>query len=84
MCLVQRRRYGAARQVMLYEIGVRRAWRRHGVDRALMEALHQQIRAEGIEEVWVLADKPGAQAFYAACGYQTDELQGVMMSASVS
>ncbi|MFC4637341.1 GNAT family N-acetyltransferase [Deinococcus hohokamensis] len=83
MALVQRRRYGAARQVMLYEIGVRTAWRRRGVGRALMEALHRQMQAEDIEEVWVLADNPGAQAFYAACGYRTDELQGVMMSAAI-
>lgn len=83
MCLVQRRRYGAAKEVMLYEIGVRQAWRRHGVGRALMDALHEKMRQEGIHDVWVPADNPGAQAFYEACGYEVDELQGVMLSREV-
>ena len=30
-------------------------------------------RSEGISEVWVLADNPGAEAFYAARGFAPTE-----------
>ncbi|MFK7600975.1 GNAT family N-acetyltransferase [Deinococcus sp. SM5_A1] len=52
--------------------------------RALVDALHAQMRAEGIEEVWVLSDNSEAGAFYEACGYAVDEVQGVMLSHSVA
>jgi hypothetical protein len=34
-----------------------------------------------VPEVWVLADNPGAEAFYAACGFErgADNEQGVLM-----
>jgi N-acetylglutamate synthase-like GNAT family acetyltransferase len=80
MAYVHRQRHGEARHVMFEEIGVRGHWRRHGVGRALVAALHAQMRAEGLEEVWVLSDNPGAQGFYEACGYVVDELQGVVLS----
>ncbi|CAM3705560.1 GNAT family N-acetyltransferase [Deinococcus frigens] len=80
MAYVQRQRHGDAQHVMFYEIGVRELWRRRGVGRALVAALHEQMRVEKITEVWVLADNPEAQAFYENCGYAVDELQGVMLS----
>lgn len=83
MAYVHRQRHGEARHVMFEEIGVRERWRRRGVGRAMVDALHTQMRAEGIEEVWVLADNPEAQAFYENCGYAVDELQGVMLSRQI-
>lgn len=84
MAYVHRQRHGAALHVMFDEIGVREAWRRRGVGRALLAALHDQMRESGIAEVWVLADNPEAQAFYESCGYGADELQGVMLSRDIS
>lgn len=83
LAYVHRQRHGDARHVMFEEIGVREQWRRRGVGRALVDALHDQMRLEGIEEVWVLADNPEAQAFYENCGYTVDELQGVMLSRQI-
>ncbi len=80
MAYVHRQRHAEARHVMFDEIGVREHWLRRGVGRALVSALHEQMRAEGTEEVWVLSDNPEAQAFYENCGYAVDELQGVMLS----
>ncbi|WP_192930801.1 GNAT family N-acetyltransferase [Deinococcus sp. AJ005] len=84
LAYVHPQRHGEARHVMFDEIGVREGWRRRGVGRALVDALHKQMRAEGIQEVWVLADNPEAGAFYEACGYAVDEVQGVMLSHSVA
>jgi ribosomal protein S18 acetylase RimI-like enzyme len=79
LCYVLRRRNDAAREVLLFEIGVRRDARRRGVGRALVAALRAFMEREGIEETWVLADNPGAVAFYAACGFVRDDEQGVQM-----
>jgi N-acetylglutamate synthase-like GNAT family acetyltransferase len=65
---------GSGRELLLYSVGVRAAHRRRGVGAALLREMLAWARDEGIEEVWVLADNPGAQAFYAACGFaHTDE-----------
>lgn len=80
---VHRQRHGATKHVMFEEIGVREVWRRHGVGRALVAALHDQLRQEGVAEVWVLADNPEAQAFYGSCGYEVTALQGVMLACEV-
>ena len=60
---------GDGEEVLLYAIGVRRAWRRRGVGRALLAALTAWMGDNAIPEVWVLADNPEATAFYAACGF---------------
>jgi N-acetylglutamate synthase-like GNAT family acetyltransferase len=41
-------------------------------------------RANQIDEIWVLADNPDAEAFYAACGFRRGEAdeQGLLMLAS--
>ena len=42
-------------------------------------------RIERIEVVWVLADNPGAEAFYAACGFGPgDEEQAVYLQRRVA
>lgn len=83
MAYIHRQRHGSALHVMFDEIGVRETWRRRGVGRALLAALHGLMRESGIAEVWVLADNPEAKAFYESCGYAVDELQGVMLARDI-
>ncbi|MEZ5101772.1 MAG: GNAT family N-acetyltransferase [Thermoleophilia bacterium] len=61
---------GAGREVLLYSIGVHQRHRRAGIGRALLDELLRWARGAGIPDVWVLADNPGAEAFYAACGFE--------------
>lgn len=56
-------------ELLLYDIGVRTRARRSGVGRALLDAMTAWMKEHDVEEVWVLADNPGAVAFYAACGF---------------
>jgi ribosomal protein S18 acetylase RimI-like enzyme len=84
LCYVQYLWHAPAREVMLYDIGVRSSVRRRGVGRALTETMEAWMRENGIEDVWVPADNPGAEAFYRACGFVIDDEQAVMMSKVVS
>jgi N-acetylglutamate synthase-like GNAT family acetyltransferase len=70
-------------EMLLYSIGVREAHRRRGVGRALVDEMFRWARANQIHEIWVLADNPDAEAFYAACGFQRGEAdeQGLLMLA---
>jgi GNAT superfamily N-acetyltransferase len=68
-CHVLRKRAGDPIEVLLYEIGVRRAERRKQIGRALVDTMHGWMKDQGIRESWVLADNPGAVSFYRACGY---------------
>jgi N-acetylglutamate synthase-like GNAT family acetyltransferase len=71
-------------EMLLYSIGVREAHRRRGVGRALVDEMFRRARADQIDEIWVLADNPDAEAFYAACGFRRGEAdeQGLLMLAS--
>jgi GNAT superfamily N-acetyltransferase len=80
LAYVERRRANPPRQLLLYDIGVREASRRRGVGTALVEAMREWMRAEQVEEAWVPADSPEAEAFYAACGFVRDEEQPVQMT----
>jgi GNAT superfamily N-acetyltransferase len=62
-----------ARELLLYEIGVRATWRRRGVGRRLISAMTGWMHAERIEMAWVLAGHPGAERFYEACGFRQGE-----------
>jgi GNAT superfamily N-acetyltransferase len=70
-------------EMLLYAIGVREAHRRRGVGRALVEEMFRWARDNQIDEIWVLADNPEAEAFYAACGFRRGEPneQGLLMLA---
>jgi GNAT superfamily N-acetyltransferase len=81
---LERRRAGASRQLLLYEIGVRDAHRRRGVGRALVEAMRDWMAQHDVAEAWVLADNSGAEGFYAACGFVRDAEQPVQMTLSLS
>jgi GNAT superfamily N-acetyltransferase len=74
---VERRRTRDPFQILLYEIEVEDGRRREGIGRALVAALETWMGERGIAEVWVLADNPGAEAFYAACGFVRSERQPV-------
>jgi GNAT superfamily N-acetyltransferase len=80
LAYVERRRANPPRQLLPYHIGVRETSRRRGVGTALVDAMREWMRAEGVEEAWVPADSPEAEAFYAACGFVCDEEQPVQMT----
>lgn len=84
LCYVQYLWHAPAREVMLYDIGVRSSARRQGIGQALIETMEAWMLENGIADVWVPADNPGAEAFYAACGFEMDEEQSVMMSKVVT
>lgn len=69
-CLVLPIRTGRGREVLLYEIGVRKRFRRQGIGRALLHHMESWMRDNGIDEMWVVGDNPGAERFYKACGYE--------------
>ncbi len=78
LCYVERRRAGAARQVLVYEIGVRAARRREGIGRALVSSLDAWMAATGVQTAWLLADA-GAIEFYEACGFEVAAEQSMLM-----
>jgi N-acetylglutamate synthase-like GNAT family acetyltransferase len=80
LCYVELRRAREARQLLLYEIGVREARRRHGIGTRLVRAMRRWMNDEGVVEAWVLADNPGAEAFYATCGFARDDEQPIQMT----
>ena len=69
------------RELLLYSIGVRVGQRRRGVGTALVRTMLVWMESAGVPEAWVLADNPGAEAFYAACGFRRGAAneQGVLM-----
>jgi ribosomal protein S18 acetylase RimI-like enzyme len=82
-CLVLPIRTGRGREILVYEIGVRKNYRRRGIGRALMTHLERWMQEHGIDEMWVAADNPGAEMFYNACGYartKPEYFQPVYMS----
>jgi ribosomal protein S18 acetylase RimI-like enzyme len=65
---------GGGRELLLYDLGTHVAHRRRGVARALVDAMEQHVRSEGISEVWLGAARTAVE-FYRACGYSSsDEL----------
>jgi len=69
MCLVQRRRHGTPLQVLLYDLGVRAAYRRQGVATGLIAELVHEMARQGIDKAWVLADNPVAVSAYERSGF---------------
>jgi aminoglycoside 6'-N-acetyltransferase I len=74
------RRRDQAPELLLYEIGVRAAQRRRGIGRALVDAMSAWMAAHDLVEVWLLADNPGAIAFYRACGFIVGEDDATYMT----
>jgi GNAT superfamily N-acetyltransferase len=69
LCHLLRMPSGHGRELLLYSIGVRASERRRGVGRALVREMLEWAKQARVPEVWVLADNPGAEAFYTACGF---------------
>ena len=81
LCHYLRLPSGPGRELLLYSIGVRERYRRQGVGRALMKTVLAWAREADIPEIWLVADNPGAEEFYVACGYVRGgpNEQGVLM-----
>ncbi len=73
-------RSSPGRELLLYEIGVRNDSRRRGVGRLLVETMSKWMDANGVADVWVLADNPTAEAFYRSCGFSTDDSMSLYMT----
>jgi aminoglycoside 3-N-acetyltransferase I len=80
LAYLERRRAAPARQLLLYEIGVREAHRRRGIGTALVGAMCAWMADHDVAEAWVPADSGEAEAFHAACGFVRDEVQPVQMT----
>ena len=83
-CVVVPLRSGAGQELLLYEIGVRLAWRRRGVGRALLDRMEAWMRAHAVDEVWVLADNPTAVAFYRGCDFAVEAEQPTYLTRDLS
>ena len=72
---------GVGKELFLYSIGVRQSERRRGIGKALVDTMFSWMRSASISTTWVLADNPGAEAFYEACGFSRGEGrdQGTLM-----
>lgn len=84
LCHVIALRVEEPRELLLYEIGVRAAFRRRGVGKALVDTMTAWMDEEGVGVVWVCADNPGAVAFYRACGFDAEAEQPVYMTRSTA
>ena len=80
LCHLLRLRCGDARELLLYEIGVRATHRRRGVGRLLLDVMEGWMAEHGLAEVWVLADNPGAEAFYRAVGFEAEHPQPIYLT----
>ncbi len=67
-------------ELLLYEIGVRTAYRRQGVGRALLDHMTRWMQKSEVSEVWVCADNRVAVDFYLGCGFTSQEPQPVYMT----
>jgi ribosomal protein S18 acetylase RimI-like enzyme len=56
-------------EFLLYEIGVRQAHRGRGIGRSLVKAMFAWMQVNRVKVAWVVADNPGALAFYENCGF---------------
>jgi GNAT superfamily N-acetyltransferase len=83
LCYVERRSTARPRDLLLYEIGVRDRYRRQGIGTRLLEVMRKWMDDESVKDVWVLADNPEAEKFYASFGFARDEEQPVQMSLSL-
>lgn len=79
-CIVLPMSTGDEYELLLYEIGVRSSWRRRGVGRALLAAMETWMRDNGVKQVWLGADNPGAVEFYRSCGFAPDDPPAIFMS----
>jgi ribosomal protein S18 acetylase RimI-like enzyme len=70
-------------ELLLYEIGVRKAHRRKGVGRALLDHMARWMQKNELSEVWVCADNREAVDFYRASGFAIEQPQPVYLTRSI-
>ena len=80
-CNVLALRSGNGLELLLYEIGVHKNWRRRGVGRALLNQMETWMRENNIDTVWVLGDNQGAVEFYRSSGFEIETPQPTYMLA---
>lgn len=66
-------------EVLFYEIGVRTAYRRRGIGRALVHTLFAWMAENDVVDMWVLADNPAAVSFYRSLGLHSGRPAPVYM-----
>jgi ribosomal protein S18 acetylase RimI-like enzyme len=79
-CIVLPLRSGEGRELLLYEIGVRKSARRRGAGRALLDSMERWMMDNDVGEVWVCADNPAAVQFYRGFGFEAPGDQPVYMT----
>lgn len=82
-CCLVLLRSGAGQELLLYEVGVRRAWRRKGVGRALLSHMEGWMQSNDVGVVWVCADNQVAVDFYRGCGFASEEPQPLYMTREI-
>jgi ribosomal protein S18 acetylase RimI-like enzyme len=82
-CLLVPLRSSDEQELLLYEIGVQREWRRRGVGRLLLDHMEGWMRTNGVCEVWVFADNQAAVNFYRSRDFAAAEAQPVYMTRRV-
>jgi len=70
-------------ELLLYEIGVRKAYRRQGVGRALLDHMAHWMQKNEVSSVWVCADNRVAVDFYRGCGFASEEPQPLFMTRTI-
>ncbi len=65
-------RSGDGHELLLFEIGVHKDFRRRGVGRALNDAMELWMRDNAVKTVWVPGDNRVAVEFYSAIGFAAD------------
>lgn len=79
-CILLPLRSGEGRELLLYEIGVRKSARRRGAGRALLDCMEAWMLSNDVGEVWVCADNPAAVEFYRGFGFDAPRDQPVYMT----
>jgi ribosomal protein S18 acetylase RimI-like enzyme len=78
-CNVVFLRSSNGQELVLYEIGVHRGWRRQGIGRVLLNQMETWMRENKVDTVWVLADNQEAAEFYRSSGFEAEHPQPVYM-----
>ena len=76
-------RSAPGQELLLYEIGVRKSYRRQGVGRALLDHMARWMQSNDVPVVWVCADNRVAVDFYRSCGFASEQPQPVYMTRSI-
>lgn len=79
-CILLPLRSGDGRELLLYEIGVKKSARRRGAGRSLLDCMEAWMLNNDVGEVWVCADNPAAVEFYRGFGFDTPADQPVYMT----